>query len=277
MNKEQIIAAVVMENDGIQMKPQNLSRVKENGVEFLRFRSILQSLGVQNRNRRTYTIEAIKRAIMADHIQELIRQKSFQGEAGHPLSNDTSRVMTVDPERASHVITNIEVIGDLVYGDIETLADINGPGTRFMGKILQGMEPAFSLRAMAALTKKGDGSSLANGRVHMVTYDQVILPSHKEAYRDKSTKIVKVNKGFEGECVTEGGILIPLTESAIKDFIAMESANVKLVSNFCEVAMESMELTSDMKKVILREGNQTYHVKLEDKIKHEVRNFMMNL
>lgn len=276
MQKNEVIAAVVMENIYEPHKAENVQRVSRDGLKFLRFRTVLQSLDVLNRNRRIYSTPAITKAVMADHIQELIRAKSLIGEAAHPITNDTARVMTIDQKFGSHFITSLEVIGNLVYGDIETMAGTQF-GDQLMFNIMQGMEPAFSLRAMASLTKRNDGTSLANGRIHMVTYDQVILPSHREAYRDKNTKILTVNKGFESECVTESGIVIPLTESAIKDFIAMESSNVKLVSNFCEVAMESMELSTDLKTVILRENGSTFHVKLEDKVKHEVRNFMMNL
>lgn len=277
MNKHEVFAAVVMEGDGVRMKPQNIQTIKEGGVEYLRFRTILQTLEVQNRNRRTYTNNTVSTGLKADHVLELMRNRSFHGEAGHPLTQDTSRIMTVDPERASHSIRSTEVIGNTVYGEVETLADFNGPGVRFMHKILQGMEPAFSLRAMASLMKKGDGSSIANGRIHIVTYDQVILPSHKEAYRDKSTRIQKVNGiGMDLDCVSES-LMIPVNESAVKDFIALESKNVSLVSNFYEVALESMELTPTLENVILREGGKTFYVKLEDKVKHEVRNFMAGL
>ena len=63
----------------------------------------------------------------------------------------------------------------------------------------------------------------------------------------------------------------------IKDFIKLESANVKLVSNVCEVALGSMALSEDLKNVILREGNNTYFVPLEEKIKYDINRFLTNL
>ena len=63
----------------------------------------------------------------------------------------------------------------------------------------------------------------------------------------------------------------------IKDFISMESVNVKLISNVCEVALSSMDLSSDMKHVILKENGNTYIIPLEEKIKYDVNQYMINL
>lgn len=275
MEKLETIAMLVMESVGEPMKVTNLERVKENGLFYLRFNTVLQSLNTLNRNRRIYTNGCIEPALQAPHIQELKMKKTWFGEAGHPMSENTSRILTIDPKLVSHKIVDTVVRGDIVSGTIETLDD-DAYGTQMTKLILQGMEPAFSLRAMASLVKKNDGTSLANSRAHIVTYDWVVLPSHREAYRDASSPIQKVTKNImnDGNCVTESAIV--LTESAIRDFIAMESVNVSLVSNFYEVAKESMELTKDLNHVILREGSNTFMVKVEDKIKHEVKNFMAN-
>ena len=273
MEKLETIAMLVMESVGEPMKVTNLERVKENGLFYLRFNTILQSLNTLNRNQRIYTNGCIEPALQAPHIQELMAKNTWFGEAGHPMSEQTARILTIDPKLISHKITQTNVRGDIVNGTIETLDD-DSYGSQMTKLILQGMEPAFSLRAMASLMKRKDGVSVANGRAHIVTYDWVVLPSHREAYRDTSSPIKQVTKNImdAGNCVTESAIA--LTESAIRDFISLESVNVNLISNFYEVAKESMQLTQDMNHVILKENSNTYMVKIEDKIKHEVRNFM---
>lgn len=274
MNPNEIISMMVMESFTEPQKPQDLKVRKDNGLFFVEFDSTFQYINRQNRNRRIYR-EPLKQDIHAEHIRELQSKKSWFGEAGHPTSNDMGRIMTIDPTMISHHIPHIQSTGDRIHGRVATV-DNGSYGTQMTRLILQGMEPAFSLRALTKLTKRPDGSSIAEGRSHIVCYDWVILPSHKEAYRDESKEIVKVCKDVEssGNTVKESSFIV--TENMIADFIALESMNVRLISDIYEVATENMELTKDMRNVILREGNQTFYVKVEDKIQHDIRNFMSN-
>ena len=52
MEKLENIAYLVMENTSEPSKPQNLQVIKENGLFYLKFETVLQSFGVQNRNKR---------------------------------------------------------------------------------------------------------------------------------------------------------------------------------------------------------------------------------
>ena len=58
------------------------------------------------------------------------------------------------------------------------------------------------------------------------------------------------------------------------DFIKEESKNFKLVKSVEEVIGDSFTLTKDLNNIIIKEGTDTYYVKVEDKIKHDIRNFM---
>jgi hypothetical protein len=58
------------------------------------------------------------------------------------------------------------------------------------------------------------------------------------------------------------------------DFIKEESKNFKLVKNVEEVIGDSFHLTKDLNNIIIKESGNTYYVKVEDKIKHDIRNFM---
>jgi hypothetical protein len=277
MEKNEVVAYLVMEAATEPVKPMNLQVYDKNNLFYLNFDAILQEYDVFNRNRRKYMLEPMKISLNAPHLIELLKKKSLLGEAGHPLTDDIKRILTIDPKLTSHRINNYELQGKYLKGNIDTLDD-NAYGTQMTKNMLQGIESAFSLRALAQLIKQRDGSQLMNSRAHVVTFDRVLLPSHPCAYRDESKPIQKIIKSVElagNSMTTESAIVVQ--ESSLLDFIKCESKNVKLVSNVCEVAMESMTLSSDLKHVILKEEGNTYFVNIEEKIKRDVTKFMSNL
>ena len=68
--------------------------------------------------------------------------------------------------------------------------------------------------------------------------------------------------------------MVPVSESSLIGFLKEESKNIKLVSNLAEIACENMVITEDMKYAILNNGKDTVYVKIEDKIKYDVRRYM---
>lgn len=277
MRKNEVAAYLIMESTMDPVKPQNLQVHDKNGLFYVKFDTVLQEFNKQNRNKRNYAGAPMAESLQAPHITELVQKRTWMGEAGHPHTDKVERILTIDPKLTSHRINNFRIEGNFLKGEVETL-DNGIYGTQMTKSILQGMEPAFSLRALASLIKQADGSSLMRSKAHIVTYDWVILPSHNTAYRDQSKPIQKIAQSVQasGNAVTESA-LVPVIESQITDFIRMESANVKVVSNVCEVAMESMTLSTDLSHVIVREGANTYAIKVEDKIKHDIRGFMAKL
>jgi hypothetical protein len=145
--------------------------------------------------------------------------------------------------------------------------------------ILQKLVSAFSLRALAQLQKRGDGSTLVKGRSHVVCYDWVILPSHKEAYQDdkKPVKLLNAAVGEGGNTMSSDSRLVSVNESSIHNFIKEESHSIKLVSSVFEVAKETMVITEDMKYAILKKDNEKYYIKLEDYIKNDINGYLGNM
>lgn len=279
INPEKQIAYVVMEAVSDPAPVYNLREYSKNGMLYVKFDTVLQSFNVQNRNKRTYDADAVMESLQAPHIQELIRKKTWCSEFGHPTSKDIERIVTILPEQVCGRINSFYRQGNLLNGEFETFDD-GGYGTMLTRRILQGMEPAYSLRMLASLTKNRDGSALVKSKGHVVTFDNVILPSHMEAYRNESQTIEKVFKP-----ITESSIILPedismeehvfaVNESMIMDFVKEESKNVKLVSNVMEVLTDTISMTPDLKNIILKEGNETYYIKTEEKIKHDIRSFM---
>lgn len=276
LNKEEVVAYLIMEESLDPVQANDVQFFDKNSLFYVRFNATLQDFNVKNRNGRIYLGSAMIPSLTAEHIMELQRNGSWFGEAGHPMSDDIKRILTIDPKLISHRIVSHTVNNYKCTGTIETLD--TEMGRQMTKSILQGMNPAFSLRALAPLVKKPDGTAVVQSKCHAVCYDWVVLPSHKAAYADQSTPVEKiVKKVTEGGNVVNEGALIPVHENAIKDFISMESANVKLISNVCEVALGNMTLSKDMRHVILKEGTDTFVVSLEDKIKNDINHYMRNL
>ena len=277
INKNEVVAHVIME----QTAPPcaiNVRDYSHNGLLYVIFETIFQSFGGKNRNRRIYDGDAVMASWHAPHILELIRKKSFVSEYGHPLDSSMSRVTQIDPTRICGRINSYYRSGNLLKGEFETFDD-GACGTMLTRRILQGLEPAFSVRMLAKLSRDKDGTMLMNHPGHLVTADCVILPSHCEAYRDESKAMNVVHKVIEsaGVDITEEqyrDMVFAINESMFNYLIKEESENFKLVKNVEEVIGDSLQLTKDLNHIILKENSNTYYIKVEDKIKHDIRNFM---
>lgn len=259
-------------------KPEKVAVVdNKDGLFYIRFYTKLQSFNIKNRNGRVYEGGPMMESLNAPHIQELIAKKSWMGEAGHPDTDDNMRrILTIDPTKISHKITSIDATINGVWGWIETLP--TRLGTDMSRLVLQGMEAAFSLRALAPLVKDADGSSRVKSRSHIVCYDWVILPSHPDAYQDVSKPIERVTKNIEGigNSVTES-VCTPITESALMDYIAESSVNVKSVMEGYGLDLINASVTKDLKRVLLKEGSHTFSINLEDAISHNVGQYLRKM
>lgn len=278
MEKNEVIAHVIMEQTA-EPFAANIRDFSKNGLTYVIFETVFQSFGVKNRNKRIYDGDAVMASWNAPHIQELIRKKSFVSEYGHPLDQSMHRITQIDPDRICGRINSYYRSGNLLKGEFETFDD-GRCGTMLTRRILQGLEPAFSVRMLAKLTRTKDGTMLMNQPGHLVTADCVILPSHMEAYRDESKAINVVHKAITesaGANITEEqyqDMVFAINESMFTDFVKEESKNFKLVKSVEEVIGDSIQLTKDLNNIILKEGTDTYYIKVEDKIKHDIRNFM---
>ena len=288
-DKEEIVATLIMEQVMEPSKPKIVHVENSPGLNFVRFRACLQDFDVFNRNNRKYMLQPMMESWQAPHIQELISRGDMFGECGHPISKDPMRVVTIDPKLCCHRIVSIEFVGKSLFGIVETLND-DMYGKQFMQHILQGCAAAFSLRALAPLTKIDATRCVIKQKCHIVTEDRVILPSHKNAYQDMRAPVEVIKK----LAVTESAILpsisslgnsneedvnisIPVTESSeMIKYLLDESHTLKEIVDHFEVGYESAYLSNDKKSVILTEspditGNRRmFQVNLESYIEQEV-------
>lgn len=220
---------ILMENDNSIQEVSNLDVVKDSNLFFIRFDTILQSLDCINRNRRYYKGDAIYQSITTPEVAELIRNNKLFSECGHPVDGTPARIATVDSKYTCNIIKRMWRDGNLIRGSIETLDD-GMYGTKLTKGILQGINPSYSYRGFAVIDKKGNVSYVMKPP-RFITYDEVNLPSHKEAYADPQK--IKVAKSYTGEEATfestASDFSRPILGSEVQEMLLRDSDNVKVV------------------------------------------------
>lgn len=217
---------------------QNLQEVKDNGLNFLRFSACLQDFNGYNRNRRKWTAQIIKTMSEAPTVQELIHRGSFVGEQGHPVPSSgkvsVERIMNIDPDRTSHRIVKLFwPKPNEIHGIVETLDEGPGsPGDKMKRNILQGVQPAFSLRSLVPQRRNADGTIDVIGPGRMICYDRVYLPSHEGAYMDVDVPVKSVVTKSEFETVME----------SFTEHVMAHSDKIRTIVDKMEPAMESATL-----------------------------------
>lgn len=242
---------------------------KKNGLNFLRFSACLQSFYGLNRNRRLWKADQIKVMSEDKPVQELLQRGSFVGEAGHPVPMDgkvtIERILTIDPLRISHRITSLSWPNpNEIHGIVETLDDENGPGHKMKRSIMQGMQPAFSLRSLVPQRKNADGSTTVIGPGRLVSYDWVILPSHQESYIDIEIPIKQVVSKPQFQTVMEGYC----------DFVLENSDKVRRVVEDYEIATESVAFDPKYKAMTVGSKEGRIIVAPETKYRREFEDLL---
>ena len=246
---------------------------------------IIQDCNVENRNGRIYEVKDMKPEIEGDRIQkELIPTGNMVGEYGHPQSQELSRQSTIDPKCVCVRYTQIWMEGADIH------ANFRGANTEygrtFNADLMEGVHPSFSLRALGSVDRERNGKCYVRN-IRVVCHDVVIYPSHKRAYMtgfvkptNESVDITsKINNGIDtnSSMVYENGLLIPIVNQQVVDYIKQESANVKSILNNFETLYESAIIVNDGKKVQLTlPGGDKILVNLEQYIADEIRNYCWN-
>ena len=237
--------------------------------------AILQEAEVPNRNKRKYTKAAIESGINNPMFQEKLKRKNLFGEANHPLSDSIERQSVVDMTRMSHVINKVWWEGNILKGEIA--ATKTACGQDFAALVRQGCEMAFSMRGLGGVVKKEGELTVVHNPLLIITYDNVLYPSHSNAYQ---TKILKEDMQLvKDNPVLHEGILIPCDyQDSIKKYIMAESKQVKDAINHLELDPSKAILANDGKMSIsikTEEGRMVLFT--EDNIKREINSFLNRL
>lgn len=267
MPKDNSIGYVILE--GIDMEPNAkiIDQDKKTGkiVGFATF----QEAEKENRNGRSYMASDLLREIKCPRTMELLKSNTFYSEWCHPMG-DMVRQQTIDPKCAVARILSLEMNGNLVQG---TFTPINTPlGMGYNAEILEGVLPAWSLRALGSLEVIKGRNVVTN--LKMVTYDSVVYPSHDVAY---TQRIVSESAGFtkNSRSLHEGGEIIPITNSEVMNYIKNESANISRILDQIDVFYESACLEGNHVRLIAKTGD-IFMVNLESYIQNEIANYCAN-
>jgi len=164
----------------ILQEAQNVKIIKPNKA---RFRMIMQTVDEENKNHRIYPKLVIESGLK--ECSDKIKNRKFLGEMDHPLpignqQFDSMRQTQVKLTEVSHMITNYEINGNNVIGELETTSTENG--YKLLGLLQDRAGIGVSMRGLAEVEHNPrTGIQTVKSPIHIVTYDTVSSPSHVEA------------------------------------------------------------------------------------------------
>lgn len=261
---------IILENDNSVAETTNVEVIEKPQLFYVRFNTVLQSLDCNNRNKRNYNGNALVEGLSTPEINELIANKKWKGECDHPITKDIQRIATVLSTKCSHYITKWWRDGNLIKGTIESIADGEGLyGTALARRVLQNENPSFSLRALAMLEKSGN-ITYVNKPPRVITYDEVNLPSHKEAYAEPKKQ--KVLDDGQKQFVYENGA-IAIDAGDIKDMLVTKSDNLKIVCESFDIDPMSIGITDNGDMLTVKNGSDRIVFTPEKKLAKEISNY----
>ena len=264
---------IVLEKNDHPAEVANVQVIDKPHLFYVRFDTILQSLDCRNRNGRQYSGDALVKGLSTPEISELIRNNKWKGERDHPVSKDIQRIASVLSKCESHRIVKWWREDNLIKGTIETLDD-GQFGTALTKNILQGEVPSFSLRALAMLEKNGN-TTYVNKPPRVITYDEVNLPSHKEAYADPtSNKLMHTDGKHTSVC--ENGI-IEITAADVKEMIQTKSDNLKIVCESFDIDPSTVKVVNHGKQLSVARGGETFIFALESNLSRDISYYWKSL
>lgn len=240
---------------------------------------ILQRANSKNRNARFYDDKDLFPELVSRRSKEMLKT-GFGSENGHPMSKDLTRQQTIDPNNVVAYFTELWTEGDFVWGRFR--GSNLAIGEAFDQDLRDGFSPAWSLRALGSIVNTNRGAEVKNLKV--ITWDRVFYPSHPEAY----------TKGIVSESATDSGIILPRTpkpnnsnsmihegmvepimNQSVLDYIALESANLKNIVKMFEPFYNGIELVNENTQVRLvdKEHGNVYIIALEDHVYNEIINY----
>lgn len=278
MNNE-VIGNIILESS-----TQSESTIIAQRGDKVEATGIIQDLGVENRNGRIYELKDMKPEVYGDRIQkELIPTGNMRGHDGHPSSTELSVQSVIDPKICSVQYTKIWIEGNDIHANFR--GTNNEYGKAFNLDLLEGCKPSFSLRALGSVDRERNGKCYVRN-IRIITWDRVIFPSHKRAYMSglitPSLKNERVNESVDytltnGLKTLNEGVVIPVVNQQVVDYIKTESANVKDILNTFDTLYESAIICNGGKNVqlSLNDGNKIV-VNLEQYIQDEIIRYCWN-
>lgn len=155
-----------------ELLDHDLNILTEGKGKTLHIEGVFLQSSVKNRNGRIYPKEIMSREVRR-FVNEEVKNKRSIGELNHPPNP------TINPERASHLITSLQESGNDYIGKAKILDTPMGNIVR--GLLEGGVKLGVSSRGLGSLTKKG-GASVVGSDFKLSTIDIVADPSAPSAF-----------------------------------------------------------------------------------------------
>ena len=233
----------------------------------------LQEANEKNRNGRFYDSRDLFPQLTAPRTLELLKTGNLRAENGHPLSKELVRQQTIDPEKTVAIFLKLWTEGNFVKATFMGTNDARGE--EFNKDLLCGFSPSWSLRALGTIQNTSRGAEVKG--IKVITWDRVIYPSHPRAYTDgiisESAGIGVNNESNVFLEKNDQGILIPITNDSVLNYIKAESANFKAIKESYDLLYDNIELINRGTQVKLTDrAGGIFVVNLESYIHDEIMN-----
>ena len=234
---------------------------------------ILQTANEKNRNGRYYDSSELFPQLTAPRTLELLEAGYLRAELGHPLSNELVRQQTIDDSRTCAMFLKLWTEGNNVWGRFR--GTNNAFGEAFNKDLLDGCKPAWSLRALGTLVNTPRGAEVK--KLRLITWDQVIYPSHPGAYTQRllTESSVDTPETFnDNDVYAEEARIIPVTDERLINYIKSESANIKYIKECFDFMYDSFTINEATNTVTLKTNDgDVIVVNLEKYIGEEIRQY----
>lgn len=238
---------------------------------------ILQTANEKNRNGRFYPDKELFPQLQSARIQELLKTKNLLAELGHPMSKDLQRQSTIEAKNTCARFLEIWTEGMDIWAKF--VGTNNEWGQCFDMDLKEGVLPAWSLRALGSVQQTRNGLEVHNLRI--ITWDQVIYPSHPGAYTQRIVSESTITASDINEKTEEKyndfsckDKLIGIDEQSLISFIESQSDNMKYVKELCDFMYEDVHIDENSGHVkITTNGGDTLLVNLEKYVHNEILNY----
>jgi hypothetical protein len=238
---------------------------------------ILQTANEKNRNGRYYAKEELFPQLTCPRTLELLNAGYLRAEMGHPLSSELQRQSTIDDTKTCAKFLKLWTNGFDIWAHF--VGTNNEYGKAFDLDLKEGCMPAWSLRALGTVTNTRNGAEVKNLR--LITWDNVIYPSHPGAYTQRlvteSVAVKQTNSSALMESAnsdTKGNIIIPFTNTSVINFLQSQSGNLKFVRECFDFAFSEIKVNESGTKAILKTiDGDTLVVNMESYVHNELMNY----
>jgi hypothetical protein len=268
------IAYIICESD-IVANDARITNERINGKAV--GEGILQTAEETNRNGRFYSKDELFPQLTAPRTIELLEAGYLRAEMGHPLSKDLQRQATIDDTKTCARFLKLWTEGFNIWGRFT--ATNNKYGAAFNADLLEGCSPAWSLRALGSVDKTARGLEVKN--IRLITWDQVIYPSHPGAYTQRLVseamalnEAASVTDEDQGNDYMGESLVVPIANENVINFLRAQSSNLKFVRECFDFAYSGINVNKAGTKVLLTSNaGETLVVNIESYIHNELMNY----